>query len=195
MQQSAPTTLSLLRMHRCRIRLTRSVIVEGEKRVDGRNDRRGESRWAGQAEAGKVLGWRCCFELQSAAARQLESRARAGLLAGRHGHGRPWPWDRRSLPAWRRQEAGRSRQAQAADGDSALPPLGDIPNAPQQGRYNATPRLPTCSPVPMSAWAVGTRKKARSGRRNYREHAHPGPSKSCSSMVAAWSSLDIMVEY
>jgi hypothetical protein len=129
-----------------------------EKRVDGRNDGRGESL-AGQAEAGKVLGWRCCFGVQSAAARQTESRAwqgRAGLVAGCHGHGRPW---NRGLPGWSRQEqAGKRRPA---DGDSALPPFRRHPKCPPSRGF--TMQHHDYRPAPRAIERLGTRKKARLG--------------------------------
>jgi hypothetical protein len=95
MRQSAPSTLSLLRMHRCRIRFDPIDSVgdrwgEESERACGRNDRRGglwqhrQRQRQGKCLVGGVA-LECRVQLQG---RQRAGQDRTGLVAGRHGHWR-----------------------------------------------------------------------------------------------------------
>jgi hypothetical protein len=121
----------------------------------GRRTEGGESP---AAQAGKVLGWRCCFEVQSAAARQAEGRI--GLVAGRHGQ----------------RAEGRGQGRTEAVGDGCACPLSDgrrwrlklqhqhqHQHQHQQGAAKYARTTTGVAPYPRLHIGPGTRKIAASG--------------------------------
>lgn len=79
-----------------------SVIVGGERSVSTEGMTEGESHWQHRQRQGKCLGWRCCFGVQSAAARQ-------------EGQIRPGGWASGVLKIER--DGGKNRREQAAGGE------------------------------------------------------------------------------